>query len=451
MAAARESDRILERLSRLYPKKIDLSLGRILTLLDGLDRPQDRLPPVVRVAGTNGKGSVIAFMRTSLEAAGHQVHVYTSPHLVSFSERIRLAGAPIAEPELRDALEECERANGDAPITFFEITTAAAIHAFAKHPADIVLMECGLGGRWDATAVVPTPALTAITPISMDHMEFLGDSLEKIAAEKAAIQNPAAPSVVGPQDPVAMAVIVAKSGGAPLHRFGVEWTVRSADDGMLYQSKTRELRLPAPKLTGPHQILNAGTAVACLENIAGLSVPEDALAQGTAGADWPARLQRLEAGNLVRLLPPGWRLWLDGGHNAAAGAVLAQAIAAWGERPLHLVAGLLSSKEPRGFLEPLAACADSLRAVAIPGESASLPADAVADSAHRLGIAATPAASVREALEEIVEAHGKAHGKTHGVNTSPGDVLICGSLYLAGHVLRENGWTVRRSDSQADR
>ena len=421
-----KSDAILERLLSLHPKKIDLSLGRVLKLLERLGLPHENLPPVVHVAGTNGKGSSIAFMRAILEIAGYRVHVYSSPHLVRFNERIRLAGKLISELDLGNLLEDCERANKGDAITYFEITTAAAFKAFASTPADIVLLECGLGGRYDATTVVPRPALTAITPVSMDHMQFLGDTLAEIASEKAAIQKPGVISVIGDQSPTPLQVIEneAMTRGAPLHRMGIEWHV-CRDSGYMIFDGSR--RFPLPALPGPHQVTNAGLAIACIDKLDGFQVSDNAIKQGLRKVDWPARVQRLVSGPLVDTLPNGWELWLDGGHNAAAGETLAAVAADWGAAPLHLIFGMLDSKEPVDFLRPLAKQVHCLYAVAIPGEESSLSAEAAATAAKSLGIVATPADDVGAAIAAIL-----------GTVTAPSRVLICGSLYLAGQVLANN-------------
>ncbi len=421
-----KSDAILERLLRLHPKKIDLSLGRVLKLLELLGSPHENLPPVVHVAGTNGKGSSIAFMRAMLEVAGYRVHVYSSPHLVRFNERIRLAGELIAESDLSNLLEDCERVNKGEAITYFEITTAAAFKAFASIPADIVLLECGLGGRYDATTVVPQPVLTAITPVSMDHMQFLGDTLAEIASEKAAIQKPGVISVIGDQSPTPLQVIEneAMTRGALLHRMGVEWHVRRDSEQMIFDESRR---FPLPALPGPHQVTNAGLAIACIDNLDDFHVSDNAIEQGLKTIDWPARMQRLVSGPLVDTLPNGWELWLDGGHNAAAGEVLAAVAADWGAAPLHLIFGMLDSKEPVDFLRPLVERVCHLYAVAIPGEESSLSADAVATAAKSLGIGATPADSVGAAITAIL-----------GTANLPSRILICGSLYLAGQVLANN-------------
>jgi dihydrofolate synthase / folylpolyglutamate synthase len=425
------SDAVLERLSRLHPKIIDLSLSRVERLLAALGHPERRLPPVVHVAGTNGKGSVLAYLRAMFEAAGRRVHVYTSPHLVRFNERIRLNGRLIAEAVLIDLLEECERANGGEPITFFEITTAAAFLAFEREPADLLLLETGLGGRLDATNVIDRPLVTAITPVSMDHMQFLGDTLGAIAGEKAGILKADVPAAIGPQPAEAMAVIEARAAqvDAPLHRFGAEWSIEPTGDGLVYHGRSGTRRLPAPNLPGRHQIDNAGIALACLELMGpDFALSETQLAAGLRGADWPARLQRLARGPLAEMLRPECELWLDGGHNEAAGAVLGAMAKGWQDRPLHLVFGMLDTKEPRAFLAHLAPFVRSLQAVPIPGEHASLTAAQSAEHARAAGIAASEGESVEAAVATILEAE-----------PGPCRILICGSLYLAGTVLAENG------------
>jgi dihydrofolate synthase / folylpolyglutamate synthase len=423
------SDAVLERLGRLHPKLIDLSLGRVERLLAALGHPERRLPPVVHVAGTNGKGSTVATMRACLEAGGWRVHVFSKPHLVRFHERIRLAGRLIDEHALVAVLEECEQANGGSPITYFEITTAAAFLAFARTPADIVLLETGLGGRLDATNVVSRPAVVAITPISLDHQAFLGDTIAAIAGEKAGIIKAGAPTVVGPQPPEAAAVFATRAAalGSPLFRCGQEWRSEPHGGGMRYRGPSWQLDLPLPSLPGGHQILNAGTAIACLEQLAEFPLPPGAIAEGLRHIEWPARLQRLTRGPLVEALPAGWELWLDGGHNPGAGAVLAAMAAGWRDRPLYLVVGMLNTKDAAGFLRPLAAHAAALRAVTIPGEQNPLPADAIAAAARAVGLTAQTAESVADALRDL------------GGPGVPSRILICGSLHFAGTVLAENG------------
>jgi dihydrofolate synthase / folylpolyglutamate synthase len=426
-------ERVLARLGGLHPKRIDtidsntLSLDRIERLLAALGNPHDKLPPVIHVAGTNGKGSTIATLRACLEASGYRVHVYTSPHLVRFNERIRLAGRLIDDAFLASVLGDCERANAGREITFFEITNAAAFLAFSLVPADFVLLEVGLGGRLDATNVVRHPAATAITPVSLDHQAFLGPTVAAIAGEKAGILKAGAPAVIGPQTDEAEAVIEARAAevGAPLYRWRREWRCEPAGDGMSYEGRRWTADLPLPSLPGAHQIANAGTAIACLESLPGAVVAPAALAAGLRRIDWPARLQRLTAGPLVDMMP-GWELWLDGGHNPAAGEVLAATASGWQDRPFHLVVGMLNTKDSAGFLAPLAPYARSLQAVTIPGEANPLPAAAIVEAARSVGITAHEAGSVAAALRAIDSA-GEA-----------GRVLICGSLHFAGVVLRDN-------------
>ena len=361
------SSAVLCRLKALHPKRIDLSLGRIERLLAALNHPEKKLPPVVHVAGTNGKGSVIAFLESTLQASGYRVHTYTSPHLVNFHERIRLAQAdggtqPIGESALAETLEICEAANGSSPITFFKITTAAAMRAFAQHPADILLLEVGLGGRLDATNVIEAPAMSIITPVSIDHTQFLGNGLAGIAREKAGILKMGVPAVIGPQDKVAMAPITDRAAviGTPLLRCGEEWEYRVlGDGGMSLILESRQISLPSPQLPGPHQFTNAAMAAVALLSMVDFDVDEASLYTGLRAAQWPGRLQRIEAGPLYEILPTNIELWLDGGHNAAAGRALAYAFTAWSReeetrRPVYLVSGMLNTKDVSAFFEPFA-------------------------------------------------------------------------------------------------
>lgn len=422
-----DSDVILQRMMSLHPKIIDLTLDRMWRLLGRLGHPERQLPPVIHVAGTNGKGSTIAMIRAGLEAAGHRVHVYTSPHLVRFHERIRLAGTLIDEAALSAVLDECERANGGEPITYFEITTAAALLAFARTPADFTLLEVGLGGRLDATNVVAAPALSVITPVSIDHQQFLGDTLKAIAAEKAGIIKRRTPCVIARQDEDAMGVIeeAAARRGAPVLAHGQHWHVWTERDRLVFQDERGLLDLPPPRLAGAHQIDNAGTAIAAMRH---LGLGEEVIAAGLMGADWPARMQRLGNGPLAEAAGPGAELWLDGGHNPAAGRALADTLAALPPRPTHLVCGMLNTKDVAGFLTPLAAVAEGLHAVTIEGEAATLPAAETAARARASGFAEVEEApSVEAAIEGIRARDPNAR------------IVICGSLYLAGRVLAENG------------
>ncbi len=427
-------DPILQRLMALHPKAIDLSLDRLRPLLSRLGDPHLHLPPVVHVAGSKGKGSTLAFLRAIAEAAGYSVHAYISPHLVRFNERIRLNGTLIDDERLSALLERCEAANRGEPITFFEITTAAAFTAFAETPADLLLLETGLGGEFDATNLVPQPALTAITPIGIDHVQFLGPTLTEIAKAKAGIIKPGVPCVVGPQPDEAMAVIAAKAAerNAVLLRQGHEWQVREGEDCIVWEDRSTAYRLPRPALPGPHQIVNAGAAIACARALERFSFPESAIAAGLRGVDWPARLQRLARGPLVDALPPQTELWLDGAHNAMAGAALAIALAEMPARPTWLISGMLNTKDAAGFLRPLAPLMQAARCLRIPGEANSLPAEDLAATARSVGLDARPAGGLTEAVTEVAEMI-----RTRTIN-GPARVVIAGSLYLAGRVLAEN-------------
>ena len=435
MTAPSGMERVLERFGTLHPKRIDavdsntLSLDRIERLLVALGNPEDKLPPVVHVAGTNGKGSTIATLRACLEAADYRVHVYTSPHLVRFNERIRVAGELIEDEALIALLEECERVNAGQPITFFEVATCAAFLAFSRTHADIALLEVGLGGRLDTTNVVRRPAATAITPISLDHQAFLGDTIAAIAGEKAGILKPGVPAIIGPQPDEAEAVIEARAAaiGAPLYRWRQEWCCEPSGNGMRYEGVSWRLDLPLPSLPGKHQLANAGAAIACLERMPQFSLSPGTIAEGLRHIDWPARLQQLRHGPLLDMLAAGWELWLDGGHNPAAGEVLADAATGWDDRPLYLIVGMLKTKDAAGFLAPLAPRTQALYAVTIPGEENPHPAAEIAASARSVGIAAQEAGSIEAALRAILHHPG------------PARVLICGSLHFAGVVLAENG------------
>ncbi|MCB1503187.1 MAG: bifunctional folylpolyglutamate synthase/dihydrofolate synthase [Bauldia sp.] len=432
------SDAILERLLHLHPREIDLSLDRIESLMGDLGHPERRLPPVIHVAGTNGKGSTTAFMRAMLEADGRRVHVYTSPHLVRFHERIRLGaeggGRFIDEDELADALLAVEKVNGGRPITQFEITTAAAFDVFARHPADVLLLEVGLGGRLDATNVVPSPLATVITAISIDHEKFLGDTLTGIATEKAGILKRGRPAIIAPQAEAALAVIedIADLCHAPLFVANRDWVAHAERGRLVYQDEDGLLDLPSPRLVGRHQYTNAGTAIATLRR-AGLKVPTAAIEAGLAAVEWPARLQRLTTGALVERAPAAAELWLDGGHNPGAGVVIAEAVADLEERaprPLYLIAGMLNTKDPVGFFRPFAGLVRRMYAVPVPHSAAARDPVELATIAAEVGLPTAVASNVGEAIDAIaMEADGN----------EPPRILICGSLYLAGAVLAENG------------
>lgn len=426
------SDAILKRLLTLHPKIIDLSLDRMTRLLALLGNPQERLPPVIHVAGTNGKGSTIATLRAIMEAAGLSVHVYTSPHLVKFHERIRLGkaggGELIAEPALTDLLEECERMNGGEPITFFEITTAAAFLAFARNPADYLLLEVGLGGRLDATNMIAHPALTIITTVDYDHQHYLGTTLTAIAQEKAGILKRGVPAIIGAQPDEALAEIerIAARVGAPLRIANRDWQAYAQHGRLVYQDEHGLLDLPMPVLAGPHQIDNAGNAIAALRVLADSRVDDSHIEAGLRHVSWPARMQRLGPGRLTESLPTNIELWLDGGHNPSAGRALAQAFKSLNERsprPLVLIWGMLNSKDAGAFIAPFAGLAEHVLTLTIPDEENALPAPTLAKAARAHGLVAEPAPSLQTALE-----------RASSLTPAP-RILICGSLYLAGRVL----------------
>lgn len=413
MSAARgRFDASLERLHRLYPKLIDLKLDRLVRLLGALGDPQWRLPPVIHVAGTNGKGSVCAFVRAMAEAAGLRVHVYTSPHLVKFNERIRLAGALVSDEALAGALDEIEAVNEGNQITVFEAITAAAFLLFARVPADLCVVEVGLGGRFDATNVV-RPAVCAIASISMDHQDFLGDTLGVIAAEKAGIIKPGVPVVVGAQVPEAMAAIAdaARAAAAPLLMRGRDWDVEALPHGLRFGG----MDLPPPGLPGVHQAENAAIAMMALR-AAGFEFGQAVLAQGLRTVEWPARLQRLH-GALLGLLPQGSELWLDGAHNPGGAEALAAQLRSWAG-PTTLVLGMKQAKDVGEVMRILMPHAARVFAVAEPGQHLALPVETIIEAS---GGRAVVGPDVRGALCQI---------------TAPARVLICGSLYLAGEVLK---------------
>jgi dihydrofolate synthase/folylpolyglutamate synthase len=414
-------DGIVARLHGLHPRLIDLSLDRLIALLAKLGHPEHRLPPIVHVAGTNGKGSTCAFLRAMAEAAGMRAHVYTSPHLVTFNERIRIAGELVSDADLIAAMEEIERVNDHAPITVFEVITAAAFHLFAATPADLCVLEVGLGGRGDATNVIPPPAACAITSISLDHRELLGPTLNVIAREKAGIMKPGVPLAIGeqPDDVIAVLNAEAERTGTPLLKRGRDWSIDPTSNGLRFTDNAGEIDLPFPSLPGPHQFDNAGIAIVALR-AAGLGIPDAAIARGIATAEWPARLQRL-TGHLATLLPADWELWLDGGHNPGAGVALAQHLASWKDWPIHIVVGMKQAKDSAEFLRPLIPLATTLWAVSEPNQHSALPVEAIIEAS---GDVARPGPLVADALRQMSSGPG------------PARVLICGSLYLAGEVLK---------------
>ncbi|MEY8881669.1 folylpolyglutamate synthase/dihydrofolate synthase family protein [Donghicola sp. XS_ASV15] len=419
------SDVILERMMALHPKVIDLTLDRVWRLLEALDNPQNAMPPVIHLAGTNGKGSTQAMIRAGLEAMGKKVHAYTSPHLARFHERIRLAGELISEPALTALLDECYEKNGGENITYFEITTCAALLAFARTAADYTLLEVGLGGRLDATNVIDTPELTIITPVDIDHQQFLGETLPEIAGEKAGIIKRGVPVIVGPQKDEGLEVIEARAErlGAPVLAYGQHWHVGTENGRLVYQDEQGLLDLPLPNLPGPHQIMNAGAALAALRH---LGADEVACEAAVTQAVWPARMQRLRKGPLFDIAGDA-ELWLDGGHNPAAGDAIAATLSQMPERETHLICGMLNTKDITGYLRPIAQYASSLTAVSIPGEPNTLPAETTAEAAAKVGMTAPTAPDVDTALRQLVQGNQNIR------------VLICGSLYLAGQILKKNG------------
>jgi len=419
-----DSQTFLDQMLALHPVEIDLTLDRVWRLLDRLGDPHQKLPPVIHIAGTNGKGSTQAMIRAGLEAAGKRVHAYTSPHLATFHERITIAGEMISEAELCDVLARCLEANADDEITFFEITTVAALLAMSEAAADYTLLEVGLGGRLDATNVVATPAACVITPIDLDHQEFLGDTLEEIAGEKAGIIKRDVPCIVGPQHEGALDVIEHKAARvrAPLIAHGQTWHVTTEAERLVFQDDTGLLDLPMPSLRGPHQIMNAGAAIATLRR---LGFQESTAEGAMTGAKWPARMERLTAGALADAASP-CELWLDGGHNPAAGFALTETLRTLPKRPTHMICGMRNTKDYREFLRAISPVTDSLTAVAIPDEPQSLSASELASGAEQTGLVAKTAKTVFDAVQAIKLQEQQAR------------IVICGSLYLAGHIKRLN-------------
>jgi len=429
---------LIARLSALHPRQIDLSLDRIHRLLDRLDHPERKLAPVIHVAGTNGKGSTIAYLRAILEASGLRVHVFTSPYLVRVNECFRIGraggGVLIGDDELRAALEHCERANAGDPITIFEIETAAAFCLFAQHPADVVLLEVGLGGRLDATNVIEKPLASVIAPVSMDHTEFLGDTLAMIAGEKAAIIKRNVPVICSEQAPDAMAAIEAQAARqrAPLHAAGQQWHVNVERSRLVYQDDRGLMDLAAPKLFGRHQFDNAGLAIATLRALDAFKVGIASFEAGIVNAEWPARMQRLTSGALVDLAPAGSEIWLDGGHNAEGGRVAAAALGDLEERvsrPLVVIAGMMANKDANAFLANFAGLTRHIIAVQIPDREGAMPPDRLADAARALGMRVENSSGIEAALQSLARLAYEV----------PPRILVTGSLYLAGPVLSANG------------
>lgn len=432
------SSELLERFRRDHAQANSTDINLTLRpayrdLLHKLGNPHQKLPPVIHVAGTNGKGSTCAFLRAILEAEGYKVHVYTSPHLISFHERIRIAGELISEDELVDILTECLDLSMPGSISYFEAATATAFTAFARHKADFTILETGLGGRLDATNIVDKKLATVITRLSYDHREYLGDTLIQIAREKAGIMRANTPCFVAPQteaESLTALSSAAQNLQTPLILGGKNWHVETTARGFRFKDKTRTLELPAPNLLGRHQFLNAGLAIATLAALP-KPISDKSIVQGIQTAEWPARLQKLTAGKLPALLPQGWELWLDGGHNDSAGEVLAVQAQLWEEqdsKPLHLILGMLTTKQPHEFLHPLQSHLASVNTVTVPNEPLGFSNDALAEQVRMASMNNVKcSASIADAIKDISKSE------------APGRILICGSLYLAGHVLHLNG------------
>ena len=429
-------DRILERLLKLHPKLIDLSLSRLKKLLGRLGNPEENLPPVIHVAGTNGKGSTVATMAAIYRSAGYRVHIYTSPHLVSFTERIVISGSEISKNYLEELLLECENANNGENITFFEITTAAAMLAFSRNPADLLLLEVGLGGRFDATNVIERPMLSVITPVSMDHQDFLGNTIDEIAFEKAGILKPSVSAIIGPQTNEALNVIKSRALelGSSAYVFGEDWNISPANNQLMFKIGSKSSIVSRPNLLGDHQIQNAGCALACVKLLNGqFPVSPQEIDMGLVSINWPARLQKLKKGNLIENLLEDVEIWIDGGHNQDAAKAIASTLMDWRtespEISIHMVFGALNNRCPQNFLQYFTNVIDTIRAVDIPGEANALSASEIETAARECGLKAYPAKGISPAITDIIS---NSSGKRR--------ILICGSLYLAGAVLRKNNY-----------
>ena len=429
-------DRILERLLRLHPKLIDLSLSRLKKLLGRLGNPEKNLPPIIHVAGTNGKGSTVATLAAIYRSAGYRVHIYTSPHLVSFTERIVVSGREISKTYLEEVLIECENANEGKNITFFEITTAAALLAFSRNPADLLLLEVGLGGRFDATNVIERPMLSVITPVSMDHQDFLGNTINEIAFEKAGILKPSVSAIIGPQTNEALNVIKRRALelGSSAYVFGEDWNISPANNQLMFKIGSKSSIVPRPNLLGDHQIQNAGCALASVKLLNGqFPVSPQEIDMGLVSINWPARLQKLKEGNLIENLLEDVEIWIDGGHNQDAAKAIASTVRDWRtaspEISIHMVFGALNNRCPQNFLQYFTNVIDTIRAVDIPGETNALSTLEIENAALECGLTAYPAKGISPAITDIIS---NSSGKRR--------ILICGSLYLAGAVLRENSY-----------
>ncbi|RCS22314.1 bifunctional folylpolyglutamate synthase/dihydrofolate synthase [Phyllobacterium salinisoli] len=437
--ALKTAEQEIERLLGLHPKGFDLSLDRITRLLDALGNPHLKLPPVIHIAGTNGKGSASAFARALLECAGLTVHVHTSPHLVNWHERYRLGepggGRLVRDDVLAEAVSRVAEANAGRPITVFEILTAVTFVLFSEHPADAVVLEVGLGGRYDATNVIPEPAVSLIMPVSLDHQSYLGDRVELIAAEKAGIIKRGCPVVIGFQDSDDARMVMMETAerlGCPLSIYGQDYFAYEEHGRMVYQDETGLIDLPLPRLVGRHQLANAAAAIEAVR-IAGFDIPDRAVEKAMTVVDWPARMQRLTHGRLVDVAVPDAEIWLDGGHNPGAGAVIAEAFAELEERssrPLFLITGMINTKDPVGYFKAFAGMARHVFTVPIQSSDAGIAHEALAVAAEEAGLSAEPVHSVENALKLLRD--------TWDPNDIPPRILIGGSLYLAGDVLADN-------------
>ncbi|WP_425416550.1 bifunctional folylpolyglutamate synthase/dihydrofolate synthase [Oricola indica] len=436
-AAKRE----IERLETVHPQGFDLSLDRLHRLLDRLGNPQDKLPPVIHIAGTNGKGSCATMCRALLEADGKSVHVHTSPHLVRWHERFRMGrtdgpGQFVDDEVLADAIRRVAEVNGDEPTTVFEIMTVVMFVLFSEHPADAAIVEVGLGGRFDATNTISTPAVSVIMPIGLDHEAYLGDRIELIAMEKAGIMKPGVPVVIGAQDnDVAREVLIdtAERRGCPLAVYGQDFLAFEEHGRMVFQSQAGLMDLPLPKLPGRHQIANAATALAAVAT-AGFDIHFETAERALTDIKWPGRMQRLIEGPLPALLPGGSELWLDGGHNPHAAMMIAETLAGMQdriERPLFLITGMIDGKDARGYFRAFEGMARHVFTVPVHFNDAGLDPETLARSAEEAGLTAQPMKDVEEVLRLLGEGWNRLE--------PPPRVLIGGSLYLAGEVLRDNG------------
>ena len=434
------AEREINALMALHPKGFDLSLGRISRLLERLGNPHEKLPPVIHVAGTNGKGSTTAFCRSILEAQGLEVHVHTSPHLVNWHERFRIGaeggGRLVGDEVLADAVRRVAEANRGETITVFEILTAVMFVLFSEHPADAALIEVGLGGRFDATNVIAHPAVSVIMSISLDHQAYLGDRVELIAAEKAGIIKPGSPVVIGAQTENAAREVLIETAerlGCPFSVYGQDFFAVEENGRLAYQDDEELLDLPLPKLAGRHQQANAAAAIRALKS-AGFALTEQSITEGLLNVSWPGRLERLTHGRLVEGAMDGVEFWIDGGHNPGAGQVIAEAMANLNDResrPLFLITGMINTKDPVGYFEAFAGMARHVFTVPVPDSDASLDPDFLADTADEAGLTAEPAESVEAAIAAICS-------NWNGLERPP-RILIGGSLYLLGDVLRVNG------------